>query len=46
MPSDFTWHTSNAIHLFDNITQLANSCQLPVPGGDSLATITVRWAKL
>jgi hypothetical protein len=37
---------TNTIHLFNNITQLANSCQLPVPGGDSLSTVTVRWAKL
>jgi hypothetical protein len=37
---------TNTIHLFDNVTQLANSCQLAVPGGDTLATVTVRWAKL
>jgi hypothetical protein len=37
---------SNTVTLFNNTTQLGNSCQLTVPAGDTLASVTVRWAKL
>jgi hypothetical protein len=34
------------IHLFDNTTQLANNCQRTLAAGDTVASITKRWAKL
>ncbi|HEU4414320.1 MAG TPA: hypothetical protein VFT65_06010 [Candidatus Angelobacter sp.] len=38
--------STNTITLFNNTTQMANNCQLTLGAGDTVATLTVRWAKL
>ena len=38
--------STNTITLFNNTTAVANNCQLTVSAGDTVATLTVRWAKL